>query len=159
MSFSSILSWGRSQPFADLSKLSLAFGQLYLESHPAPTRLRIWIQPKNLTCRLNIIAVIFYRCPIGNTVVLQKPLNSRQASECIQWYRESSGWLQCAWEPALMKELYPFWENSAFPARNSFDLKLAITLKYHGVEELYTRNIKNFTDLNFFSLFNPLAML
>jgi len=94
---------------------------------------------------------------LRNPVVLQRPLNSKQASECIQWYRESSGWLQCAWEPALMKELYPFWKKSAFPARNNFDLKLAITLKYHGVKDLYTRNTKDFTDLNFFTLFNPLA--
>ena len=94
---------------------------------------------------------------LRNPAILQKPLTSEQAVACSQWYRESSGWLQCAWEPALMKELYPFWKNSAFPPRNIFDLKLAITLKSHGVKGFYTRNTKDFTDLDFFTLYNPLA--
>ena len=93
---------------------------------------------------------------LRNPVVLQEPLTAEQAGSCIKWYRESSGWLQCAWEPALMKELYPYWQDNAFSARNSYDLKLAVTLKNHGVTDFYTRNKKDFERLGFFTVHNPL---
>lgn len=93
---------------------------------------------------------------LRNPAVLEKPLTASQATDCIKWYRESSLWLQCAWEPEFMKDLYAFLGNNSFPARNSFDLKLAITLKRHGVNTFYTRNVKDFDDLSFFTVLNPL---
>ncbi len=93
---------------------------------------------------------------LRNPSVLQTPLSAKQAAECIAWYRESSGWLTCAWEPAFMKELHLLWNRNEFPARNSFDLILALTLKKHGVKTFYTRNTKDFAGLNYFRLHNPL---
>lgn len=94
---------------------------------------------------------------LRNPAVLEKPLSAEKSSAIIEWYRESSGWLQCAWEPVLMKELYPIWNKKSFTARNSFDLKLALTLKYHGVDEFYTRNTKDFAYLNFFEIYDPVG--
>ena len=57
-----------------------------------------------------------------------------------------------------MDQLKPLWQNESFPARRTFDLVLALTLKAQGVTEFYTRNTKDFEDLGFFIVKNPLGM-
>lgn len=94
---------------------------------------------------------------LRNPIVLQHPLTASRSAETIDWYRMNSGWLQCAWEPDMMKELKPLWEEEDFPARKSFDVVLAVTLKAHGVKEFYTRNNKDFDNLKFFNVINPLS--
>ena len=93
---------------------------------------------------------------LRNPAVLSKPLSAEKATHTIQWYRQQSGWLSCAWEPDMMNLLLPYWEAESFPARNSFDLVLAITLAQHGVDLLYTRTTRDFESLNLFKLQNPL---
>ncbi|TVR87487.1 MAG: PIN domain-containing protein [Spirochaetaceae bacterium] len=94
---------------------------------------------------------------LRNPAVLARPLGASQAADLVSWYRNSSGWMQCAWTPRLMKQLHTQWGQEQFPARRSFDLILAVTLKAHGVNTLYTRNTKNFADLDFFSVVDPLG--
>lgn len=93
---------------------------------------------------------------LRNPVVLQNPLDAAQAAGTINWYREKSGWLKCAWEPDMMKELNSIWNEKFFSAKKSFDAVLGVTLKAHGVKDFYTRNIKDFENFNFFSVINPL---
>lgn len=93
---------------------------------------------------------------LRNPAVLASPLPAAVASEAVKWYRESSGWLQCSWEPDLMDDLYRIWDAEEFPARNCFDAKLALTLKHHGVTEFYTRNVKDFKPFVFFDVINPI---
>ncbi|MCA1754286.1 MAG: PIN domain-containing protein [Spirochaeta sp.] len=94
---------------------------------------------------------------LRNPAVLGKPLGASQAADLVSWYRNSSGWMQCAWSPRLMKQLQAHWAHEQFPARRSFDLILAVTLKAHGVNVLYTRNTKDFADLGYFAVIDPLA--
>jgi predicted nucleic acid-binding protein len=75
----------------------------------------------------------------------------------VAWYRNATGWQHCAWEPRMMSKLASRWAYDSFPVRRSFDLILAITLKEHGVEVFHTRNTKDFEDLNYFRVVNPLA--
>ncbi len=93
---------------------------------------------------------------LRNPVVLQNPLTASQAAKTIDWYREKSGWLKCAWEPDMMKSLKLQWEEKTFTARRSFDAILAVTIKAHGVTDFYTRNTKDFESYNFFNVINPL---
>ncbi|MCF6334504.1 MAG: hypothetical protein L3J12_02020 [Spirochaetales bacterium] len=93
---------------------------------------------------------------LRNPVVLQNPLTASKAANIIDWYREKSGWLKCAWEPDMMKNLKLQWNKESFPARRSFDAILAVTLKNHGVTDFYTRNTKDFESYNYFNIINPL---
>lgn len=93
---------------------------------------------------------------LRNPIVLQHPLTASCAAETISWYREKSGWLQCAWEPDMMKDLKSLWKAEDFSARRSFDAILAVTLKTHGVKDFYTRNTRDFDNLGFFNVINPL---
>ena len=94
---------------------------------------------------------------LRNPSVLEKPLSSCDASETVAWYRNSSGWLTCAWEPDMMHKLHSLWGASGFQGRTTFDAVLAVTLESHGVKFLYTRNIRDFEVFDFFSLSNPLV--
>ena len=57
----------------------------------------------------------------------------------------------------MMQRLLPLLSDQAIPARNTFDLVLAVTLEAHGVERLYTRNTGDFSSLHMFEVRDPLA--
>jgi len=94
---------------------------------------------------------------LRNPVVLSKPLRAGEAADTVAWYRNSTGWQHCAWEPGMMPRLASLWTLDSFPVRRSFDLILAITLKENGAEILHTRNAKDFERLDYFRVVNPLA--
>jgi predicted nucleic acid-binding protein len=94
---------------------------------------------------------------LRNPLVLKKPLDAGSAASAISWYRERSGWLSCAWEPDMMKDLSAIWNREEIPARNTFDIILGITLKKHGVSRLYTRNRKDFLPAGLPEVIDPLA--
>jgi hypothetical protein len=94
---------------------------------------------------------------LRNPAVLARPLEASAAAATISWYRNRSGWLHCAWGIEMMGQLEGVWKNDSFSARRSFDLILALTLRANGVREFHTRNIKDFEDLGFFDLSNPLS--
>ena len=55
----------------------------------------------------------------------------------------------------MMGQLEGLWKADSFPARRSFDLVLAITLKNNGVREFHTRNIRDFDGLGLFTVVDP----
>jgi hypothetical protein len=44
-----------------------------------------------------------------------------------------------------------------FPARQTFDLLLAVTLHRNGVNTFYTRNVADFEGYGWFKVIDPLA--
>jgi hypothetical protein len=56
-----------------------------------------------------------------------------------------------------MNQLWELASNPAFPYRRIYDARLALTLRYHGVNEFATRNVKDFQGFGFKKLWNPLA--
>ena len=92
---------------------------------------------------------------LRNSTVLEKPLTAGQASEAIDWYRNKSGWLRCAWETDMMKHLEAIWRHPTFPARRCFDARLAVVLKENNVREFYTRNVHDFEGFEFFEVLDP----
>jgi len=94
---------------------------------------------------------------LRNAAVLASPLGAAEAASSTAWYREKSGWLRCAWEPDFMPDAMKFMEHAEFPARRTFDVVLGVTLLRNGVDEFVTRNTKDFEEMGFRSLRNPLA--
>ncbi len=94
---------------------------------------------------------------LRNPAVLTKPLGAEEAASTVAWYRGRSGWQHCAWETSMMPKLESIWKTETFPAKRSFDLILAITLKENGVTRFHTRNVKDFEKLEYFDLVNPLG--
>ncbi|MFN9310508.1 TA system VapC family ribonuclease toxin [Gemmatimonas sp.] len=87
--------------------------------------------------------------------VLQRPLDATTAANTVAWYRDRSGWQQCAWSPAQMPRLHAQWAQQDFPARRTFDAVLALTLRSNGVTRFYTRNVRDFADAGFAAVVDP----
>jgi toxin-antitoxin system PIN domain toxin len=93
---------------------------------------------------------------LRNPIVLEHPLSAAQAWEIIDFYRHKSGWMHCCYETSFMAEIAELLNSNEFPPRNTFDGVLAITLKKHGVNTLYTRNTRDFEPYQWFTLIDPL---
>jgi toxin-antitoxin system PIN domain toxin len=87
--------------------------------------------------------------------VLQRPLDAATAANTVAWYRDKSGWQQCAWSPAQMPRLHAQWAQQDFPARRTFDAVLALTLRSNGVTRFYTRNVRDFAGAGFAAVVDP----
>jgi predicted nucleic acid-binding protein len=93
---------------------------------------------------------------LRNPAVLSRPLAADEAAETVGWYRNRSGWLHCAYEPGMMKQVSSLWSDKSFPGRNTFDLVLAVTLGSNGVREFLTRNADDFLAYDLFIVRNPI---
>lgn len=93
---------------------------------------------------------------LRSPAVLAHPLSAPEAAQTIDWYRNRSGWLTCAYEPGLMKRVAGTWDSDAFRAKATFDLVLAVTLAANGVVEFHTRNTADFAGFGLFRVHNPI---
>lgn len=89
--------------------------------------------------------------------LLARPLSAEEAARTVDWYRNRSGWLHCAWSPDQFGALSARWAQGPFPPRHTFDAVLAATLRAAGVHTLVTRNIRDFSDAGFDALIDPLG--
>ena len=92
---------------------------------------------------------------LRNPAVFDRPLSAEQAADVITYYRDHSGWGCCAWDVDLFKMIRPYLREAS-QGKLVFDLVLSATLRHAGVEYLYTRNTKDFTTHEWFTVVNPI---
>ena len=94
---------------------------------------------------------------LRNPVVVKKPLSGEKAVKVCQRYRENPNWRLIDYPGGLMGKI---WERVSHPdegRRNIFDSRLAFTLRYHGVTDFATCNVKHFQNYNFNRVWDPLS--
>jgi toxin-antitoxin system PIN domain toxin len=92
---------------------------------------------------------------LRNPAVLDPPLEAAPAVAEIHGFRCHPHWqLQDA--VAVMAKVWPAAAQPSFPRRRLFDVRLACTLQAGGVDEFATANLKDFADLGFKRVWNPL---
>jgi uncharacterized protein len=96
---------------------------------------------------------------LRNPVVNRNPLSAPQAVAIIQGLRRNPSWriVDAGKNRALMNGV---WEKAKVPElayRRIFDLRLAATLRAHGVTDFATRNLKDFHKQGFKRVWNPLT--
>ena len=98
-------------------------------------------------------------CLLRNPVVQKHPLTAPEASAVIAAYRRNSVWniLDIPASPHVMNAVWRRAAAPGFARRRIHDVRLAETLKHWGVDEFYTRNVRDFEDLGFRILSNPLG--
>lgn len=96
----------------------------------------------------------YYRL-LRNPAVLAKPLGAAEALARVEFFRSVAGCLHCGYELSCWKDMQPWLGRDGFPARRTFDLMLAATLRANGVRTFYTRNARDFRDLAFFEVIDP----
>ena len=95
---------------------------------------------------------------LRNPAILKRPLSAGEAVQAIRAYRSNPYWsvVDVPQDGRVMREV---WNRAAVPGfarRRIHDLRLAFTLFYSGVTDFYTRNVKDFADVGFSRLENPL---
>lgn len=98
-------------------------------------------------------------CLVRNPVVSRKPLSARQAVNLVQTFRSNPLWriVDVVQDRTFMAEVWDKAAEAQLAYRRIFDLRLAATLRRHGVREFATCNVKDFEGLGFDRVWNPLT--
>ena len=102
----------------------------------------------------------FYQL-LRNPAILPHPLNNTEACNAIASYRSHPHWQIVGFPPESQELHNTLWQNikstSNFARRRFFDLRIAIILQSFGVKEFATANTKDFQNLGFKKVWNPLT--
>jgi predicted nucleic acid-binding protein len=98
----------------------------------------------------------YYRL-IRNPAVLERPLSASEAAHRVLFFRDEIGWRHCAYDRECWSEVMSGLSGTRFPARRTFDLVLAVTLRRNGVSAFYTRNPADFSGFDWFRVVDPIA--
>jgi toxin-antitoxin system PIN domain toxin len=93
---------------------------------------------------------------LRNPAVVTSPLSTGAASRLIQALRQNPKWRLVENAPVMATA----WEHAGrdpFARRRLIDVRLALTLRHHGVTEFATVNVADFQDVGFHKTWNPLA--
>lgn len=97
---------------------------------------------------------------LRNPAVLRKPISANAAVNLCQAFRVHPRWQLLGFPEAsrnFHNELWPLFANEQFPRRRIYDLRLARSLTAQGVSDFATVNLKDFFDVGFTRVFNPLV--
>lgn len=96
---------------------------------------------------------------LRNRAVARTPLPSRQTVDIIQTLRSNPRWDVLDYPGPAARIMDATWERAAdhaFARRRIFDIRLALTLRHHGVTRFATANVRDFQDFGFDQVWNPL---
>jgi toxin-antitoxin system PIN domain toxin len=93
---------------------------------------------------------------LRNPAVVRRPLDPGKAAETCRAYRQNLHWRLIENAP-VMERVWEAAGEAGFARRRIIDLRLALTLRHHGVTELATANVKDFEGLGFARVWNPLG--
>ncbi|MGD7652918.1 MAG: TA system VapC family ribonuclease toxin [Verrucomicrobiales bacterium] len=93
---------------------------------------------------------------LRNPVVLKKPLTAKAAAGIVTSYLKHPTVTRAENAP-VMEQIWEMASRPGFPRRRIFDLRLALTLQHHGVTHFATANVKDFKNLGFEKVWNPLT--
>jgi toxin-antitoxin system PIN domain toxin len=92
---------------------------------------------------------------LRNPAVVTNPLSAGAAGRLIQVLRQNPRWRLVENAPVMPT----VWEHAVrdpFARRKLIDVRLALTLRHHGVTEFATVNTADFRDCGFHRVWNPL---
>lgn len=97
---------------------------------------------------------------LRNPVVLEHPLEAKEAVDVIQAYRQHPHWRLLGFPlegRPLHDTMWKMARGRAFAFRRLYDVRSALVLTTQGVTEFATVNLKDFQGLGFRRVWNPLA--
>ena len=93
---------------------------------------------------------------LRNPKIFTTVFSADEAADIIQRFRSNPRW-QLVENAPIMHEVWDKARHDSFARRKIFDVRLALTLKHHGVTHFATANTKDFEDLGFERVWNPLV--
>ena len=97
---------------------------------------------------------------LRNPAVLPKPLDGAKAAAVCESFREHPRWQLVGFpfdSRAFHNDLWPLLRAKQFARRRTYDWRTALSLLRGGVTEFATANVKDFDDLGFLRVWNPLS--
>jgi predicted nucleic acid-binding protein len=97
---------------------------------------------------------------LRNPAVLQHPLDAPAATSVIASYRKHPRWKTLGFPPRSRELHDEIWKQAAahdFARRRIYDTRTALSLTAFGVTDFATLNLKDFQNLGFKKVWNPLA--
>jgi toxin-antitoxin system PIN domain toxin len=91
-----------------------------------------------------------------NEKVLSPPLSPSEAVRECRFLREHPRW-RLVDSSDVMEDVWKRASVDGFPRRRIIDVRLAKSLQAHGVTDFATANTKDFADLGFTRVWNPLV--
>jgi predicted nucleic acid-binding protein len=95
---------------------------------------------------------------LRNPAVVEHPLSAEAATQVIEAYRKHPQWSIPGFPPssrALHDQLWALAGSPQFARRRLFDVRTALSLIACGVDAFATANIKDFQNLGFKRVWNP----
>ena len=95
-----------------------------------------------------------------NPAVLEHPLDAPSAAAVIASYRKHPRWKTLGFPPRSRELHDELWKQAAtrdFARRRIYDTRTALSLTTFGVTDFATLNLKDFQNLGFKKVWNPLA--
>jgi len=96
---------------------------------------------------------------LRNPAVLVRPLDASGAVRIIRHFRSHPRWKLIGSpidDRAMHEALWVNAAKSGFAFRRLYDVRMALTLRQHGITEFATANVRDFTGLGFARVWNPL---
>lgn len=92
---------------------------------------------------------------LRNEVVMKRPLDGPEATRLVRSYWKIPNVYRVE-HAAIMDRVWKVVGRKGIPRRRIFDVRLAETLRHHGVTHFVTANVKDFSGFGFTKVWNPL---
>ena len=122
--------------------------------HDAARQFLQSLAPRKDLAICELVLVELY-LKLRNEKIFPRPLTAPQAAAICQTYRNNRAWTLIESAP-IMEDIWPQVAVSGFAFRRIIDLRLAQTLRHHGVTEFATSKEKDFVGQGFNRVWNPL---
>jgi uncharacterized protein len=125
-------------------------------THHAPARAFLESQVENHEFALCELVLVEVYVLLRNPLVATRPLDAASAVQQIDNLRRNPRWALLDYPGGLMDDI---WKKASHSTayRRVFDIRLALTLRHHGVGEFATANTKDFGGFGFQRVWNPLT--
>lgn len=94
---------------------------------------------------------------LRNGKIFPDPMTAPEAAAVCQAFRSNAHW-ELTSDAPIMDEVWKRAKKEDFAIRRIVDLRLGLSLVRHGVSEFATANTKDFSDVGFARVWNPLAL-
>jgi len=91
---------------------------------------------------------------LRNEKLTGRKTSAQEAVGWIQQIRSNPAWGVIENAP-VMEDVWKIASRDPFARRRIFDVRLALTLRHHGISNFATANIKDFKDCGFEKVWNP----
>ena len=122
--------------------------------HEAARAFMQSLAPRRDVAVCELVLVELY-LKLRNEKIFTRPLTAPQAAAVCQAYRKNQAWMLIESAP-VMESVWVQAAQKGVAFRRIIDLRLAQTLRHHGVTEFATANEKDFAGQGFTRVWNPL---